>query len=427
VDIDKKLNAWRARLLAPNVDAEALGRELKVLIWEPLRPLLNGVHTVLISPDGDLNFLPWAALPGDQPGSFLVDQYAFGTVSSARQFLAWGHTQEPQARAQGLFALGGVDFEKADLGEHSRLAATAKARASGEAFGSPPLDGARLRPLPETALEVRDIAQLYRTDGPADGGVAILTGADASKQRVRVAITGRRYVHLATHGFFAREQVRSLARPVGERIALLPLDRMSRDELIGWAPGLLSGLCFAGFNNPPRDPVDSSPNSGDVLMTAEEVEMLNLAGCELVVLSACETGIGRFASGEGVMGLQRAFHLAGARNVVASLWSVEDRATQALMGRFYAHHWRDGLPPVEALRRAQLDLLHGAIELTDSTTMRDSFGAPVLSKVAEPAAAIPAERQASRRLAPRYWAGWVIGGPPVGAVTDSAPKAAKRK
>ena len=94
-------------------------------------------------------------------------------------------------------------------------------------------------------------------------------------------------------------------------------------------------------------------------MTAEEVGSLDLAGCELAVLSACETGLGRTAGGEGVLGLQRAFHQAGCRTVVASLWKVDDAATAALMTRFYDHLWGEKLSPIESLRKAQLDMLEG--------------------------------------------------------------------
>ena len=83
---------------------------------------------------------------------------------------------------------------------------------------------------------------------------------------------------------------------------------------------------------------------------------MDLRRTELVVLSACDTGLGDVAGGEGVMGLTRAFHLAGARNVVASLWKVDDRATAALMRLFYHKLWSEGKPPIKALREAQLAL-----------------------------------------------------------------------
>ena len=99
-------------------------------------------------------------------------------------------------------------------------------------------------------------------------------------------------------------------------------------------------------------------NWGENVLTAEEVGGLDLSGCELAVLSACETSLGREAGGEGVLGLQRAFHTAGARTVVASLWKVDDAATSVLMERFYTNLWVEKMPKLEALRQAQLAVLN---------------------------------------------------------------------
>jgi CHAT domain-containing protein len=107
-------------------------------------------------------------------------------------------------------------------------------------------------------------------------------------------------------------------------------------------------LVFAGANRP------DAPGRG--LVTGEALVGLDLSGLELAVLSACETGLGDVAGGEGVFGLQKAFHLAGCRAVVASLWKVDDDATAALMGLLYRGLWVDRLGPREALRRAQLAL-----------------------------------------------------------------------
>src|SRR5262249_94946 len=97
--------------------------------------------------------------------------------------------------------------------------------------------------------------------------------------------------------------------------------------------------------------------------TALEVSEMELPKLELVVLSACETGLGKSAGGEGLLGLQRGFQVAGARTVVASLWSVEDRATQALMAELYKEAWNEksSVSKAEALRRAQIALLKGTI------------------------------------------------------------------
>jgi CHAT domain-containing protein len=115
-------------------------------------------------------------------------------------------------------------------------------------------------------------------------------------------------------------------------------------------PELRSGLAFAGANR-------SALGKGDAFLTALEASELDLDRVELAVLSACETGLGKAQGGEGVLGLQRAFQLAGARTAVTSLWKVPDAATQALMSRFHRNLWEKHLGKGEALREAQLWLL----------------------------------------------------------------------
>ena len=116
-------------------------------------------------------------------------------------------------------------------------------------------------------------------------------------------------------------------------------------------PFVMSGLVLAGANV--RGP---EAGAADGLLTAEAIAGLPARKLDLVVLSACETGLGQVAGGEGVFGLQRAFHLAGSRNVIASLWKVNDEATTALMTLFYAKLWKENKPPIVALREAQLTL-----------------------------------------------------------------------
>ena len=130
---------------------------------------------------------------------------------------------------------------------------------------------------------------------------------------------------------------------------------------------------FAVANNP------KSPERG--ILTGEQLIDLDLSGLELAVLSACETGLGDVAGGEGVFGLQRAFHSAGATNVVASLWKVPDASTAALMALFYHKLWDKNLAPVEVLRQAQLELYKNPAKIPELAegfrgTFKDVPGAP---------------------------------------------------
>src|SRR5262249_43078332 len=159
-----------------------------------------------------------------------------------------------------------------------------------------------------------------------------------------------RWAHLATHGFFA-------APETGARQYLYDAKdflRGLKGERVGAAarhPLTQTGLVLASANLQGKE---AGPDGG--IVTAEALAGLNLVGLDLAVLSPCETGLGQAAGGEGVFGLQRAFHLAGTRNVVASLWKVNDDATAALMALFYHQLWKENRPPLEALRQAQLAL-----------------------------------------------------------------------
>ncbi len=163
---------------------------------------------------------------------------------------------------------------------------------------------------------------------------------------------------------------------------------------------------LAGANRPgSADPLTHDDRG---ILTAEAIAGLDLAGLVLVVLSACETGLGLGGGGEGVFGLQRAFHLAVAQNVVASLWKVDDQATAALMTIFYDRLWKQGKPPIEALREAQLTLyrnpdLAGKLAAARGTPDFDKYvQRPELSAVGG---------SSTPRCAPvRQWAAFVLSG-----------------
>jgi CHAT domain-containing protein len=145
--------------------------------------------------------------------------------------------------------------------------------------------------------------------------------------------------------------------------------------------GLLSSLALTGANSAGMG--DNALRSGDGLLTAAEVSELQLSDPDLVVLSACDTGLGSIAAGEGVMGLQRAFQTAGAKCVVGSLWQVSDEETRALMLNFYDSLWIQKLSKIEALRQAQVKMLN-----------RDKDGG----------------RPSGKRTSPYYWAAFVLSG-----------------
>jgi CHAT domain-containing protein len=198
--------------------------------------------------------------------------------------------------------------------------------------------GDALSPLPETKVELESIQSLLQKQG---WQVEMYTEEKATEEAIK-NVKGPRVLHVATHGFFLPDQ-KETRRNVEFNLPSGLEDPMVR-----------SGLYFAGAEralsgNPPAADLE------DGVLTAYEASSLNLQGTELVVLSACETGLGEMANGEGVFGLRRALHEAGAESVLMSLLRVPDLETQELMSRFYSK-WLAGQDKHEALREAQLEM-----------------------------------------------------------------------
>jgi CHAT domain-containing protein len=286
---------------------------------------------------------------------------------------------QPASAAPSLLVLGNVDF------------------------GAPPKAGTdagrafRFVPLPGTTHELESIQRTFRQHFP-DGTVRAMSGGEAAKVHLQKEAPGKRYLHLATHGFFApaglKSALDSFQIQARGRPGRSSESRSEDDTFLGVHPGLLSGLALAGANRPG----EQAGEHGGIL-TAQEVAELPLSAAELVVLSACESGLGQEAGGEGLLGLQRAFQTSGARAVVASLWQVDDAATQELMSNFYVEHWEHGKGRLEALRAAQLKLLRG------------QGGASGLRGVGAPEFPVdPSVTQSGRP--PRFWAAWVLSGEP---------------
>jgi CHAT domain-containing protein/Tfp pilus assembly protein PilF len=407
------VTAWRKDVAAgrqPDQDVAAL---LRLRLWLPLEKHLEGVHTVLIAADGALAALPFAALPGKKPGSFLVEQYAFASVGSGRQLLD-PTTTKP---SKGLLVLGGAAY-----GSRPR-----RTGAAGPAWSE----------LPGTAVEAAQVERLFHARF-AEERVQRLTGTNADRDTLLGALKQKRHLHLATHGYF--EPVRAsgalpaagivagaaapgLAGALQTLVALLAVDdpdmidrahgfdpsgRAAR--ITGRNPMLTAGLVLAGANR----------GEGESILTAEEISGLDLRGCELAVLSACETALGKQEGYQGVMGLQRAFHDAGVQNLVASLWSVSDPATSVLMEHFYEQLWDKKQSPPQALRQAQLFVLHHpavvqqrANELRTLLVKR-GIAEDVLAArgIGKKALLLPAGSGKEKRSPVAWWAPWILSGMP---------------
>jgi CHAT domain-containing protein/tetratricopeptide (TPR) repeat protein len=408
--IDDAVSQWR-QAIVHGQDSPAAA-DLRKLAWEPLaRHLPKETTTVYLAPDGALCYIPWVALPGDRPGTVLLEQYALATIPYAPFLLDRLTAPKPPGHdgtAGLLLAVGGVAYGQAPRpvdDERARLQLLAARPAETKRGGE---NG--WADLPGTRQELDAISRLA-----ASRQILRLQDAEAGTARVLLELPRARWAHIGTHGFFADPSVRSVLTPDPRLFTQIGTERIGaglRNPLV------LSGLVLAGANLP-RSEDDVMAHDDRGILTAETIAGLDLSGLDLAVLSACETGLGLVGGGEGVFGLQRAFHLAGAQNVIASLWKVDDQATAALMEIFYDRLWRQGKPPIEALREAQLALyrnpeLIGKLVAARGTPNFDKVlrATPNFDKTVQRPEPAPSSdgSSAPHRAPARQWAAFVLSG-----------------
>lgn len=364
--LDQLVDEYRRELQNPlgsKAGTSAVAQALRQRIWLPVQKHVTGKDAVLVSPDGSLGKLPFAALPGEQSGTYLIEDQAIAVVPVPQAIpVLLNYDNMPEVEGNVLI-VGGVDYDRPGpkVSKKASPFSSKKGKRTVPISPSKPVQvGGNTRthlapwtPLAATTLELSSIRDTYEQvqseAGVSSEGISLLRAGAATESAFRGQAPKHRFIHLATHGFFAPESlVSALAhREQGKRGGTT----VDTNRFIGFDPGLLSGLVLAGANNPAAD-------GDDGVLTALEVAEMDLSGVELAVLSACETGLGRVAGGEGLLGLQRSFQIAGAKSVVASLWKVDDAATSTLMGYFYQNRWAEGLETLEALRQAQLAILN---------------------------------------------------------------------
>ncbi len=313
------------------------GAALRKRLWEPLAEHLGGVNVVLVSPDGPLNGFPWAALPGSKAGTFLAHEYAFAVVPVPQLLPELLRGQPRSANEQpSLLLAGGIDFGRLDAPE---------VQARDPRLPPVPV----FKPLAGSESEVNDLRAQFEDAFP-DAPPPKRLGRDrATKQAILASAPSYRYVHLATHGFFADESEES-AVDVAQRTSVLRGGVHLPTDVTGRHPGLLSGLVFAGVNRPDKPPEET-------ILTALEAAELDLSKVELVVLSACETGRGRVAGGEGVLGLQRPSSSPGPGRSWPAYGRCRMRRRTSSCA-VYRRVWSDKpVSKAEALRQAELWML----------------------------------------------------------------------
>jgi CHAT domain-containing protein/tetratricopeptide (TPR) repeat protein len=306
---------------------------LSALLLKPLLPQVGKAKRWLISPDGNLWLLPFEALTLPD-GKFAVEKYHISYLTSGRDLLAG---PAPKVKRTAPLVLADPDYDAGTAGLPRRRSVARPG--SGEPLRAAALRLGDVPRLPGTAAEAKAIT-------PSLQGYARLTprvylGRRAREEVVKAA-RGPRVLVLCTHGFFLPDQEVKRDRPVPSRT------RASRK----WEnPLLRCGLLLAGCNNAAR-----AKSGDDGVLSGLEVVGSDLRGCELVVLSACETGLGEVQVGEGVAGLRQAFQLAGAKAVVSTLWQVPDKQSARLMALFF-RNLSKGMSKPQALRSAKLQII----------------------------------------------------------------------
>ena len=380
---------WRkTRGFQPNKGKTDWAATLGKLLWPQLKPYVNDCDTLLISPDGVLSQLAWSVLPGRKPGTYLIEDFAIGMVP-VPQLLA--ETDKPEQRTvsfgpglpvlaigdlppderrrkqpatdrgESLLLIGNVDYDAA-----ANLAAGADvpSKPQGGRFNFAPLKG--------TAAEVQALEDRFKQQF-SDGKLTLLDKTTATEEAFWREAPRHRWLHIATHGFFAPPIIKSaLAAQAQDDPTARPGKGVSIFHV-----GFLNGLAFTGAN------VGATGGGDDGILTATELSVMDLSNVEVAVLSGCETGLGEIRDGEGSFGMQRALQVAGVGTTIGSLWTVSDAKTNLLMQRFYANLWDKKLSKLESLREAQLWLLR--------TGGDEKAVAP-------------------KRLSPHYWAAFTLSG-----------------
>lgn len=276
------------------------GEELRKRIWDPLADATKDAQLLLVVPDGLLNLIPFASLPVDD--GYLVDKGpVVHMLTSERDLLAEENTQ----KKSGLLALGGPAFDARSIQAAAQTSAPLRGETlRGETIGCDEFQKMVFPQLPGATAEANDLAGSWKKWNQNEH-LSLMTGADATRDRFLAESGSNRILHIATHAFI-------LNRSCGNGNPLLH-----------------SGLVFAGANQ----------NRDASILTAQQIASLDLNGVDWAVLSACNTGNGVLADGEGVLGLERAFRLAGAHSVVMTLWPVDDEVTRQYMRELYLNRF----------------------------------------------------------------------------------------
>lgn len=317
---------------------------LKQHLWAPIEPHLKGIKTIHYAPSGLIHRINLAALP-DGDGRIISDRYTVSLMVSTRQLT---HRQTPTAAAAGndydALLFGAIQYNMESLPPDTIPADSTRVEPRGLSFADTQPDW-RNGEWPPLKYSEKEISEIISTLQKAGIKHRAYTGSDATEQIFKQAgnssAPSPRILHVSTHGYFFPD-----SRQTKNAESTASAYKMSEHPMIR------SGIIMAGGNLAWK--TGRAPHQReDGILTAYEISQLDLSKTELVVLSACETGLGDIVGNEGVYGLQRAFRMAGVSYVLMSLWQVPDYHTQELMTLFYKKWLEEKLPLHQALTAAQ--------------------------------------------------------------------------
>ncbi|PIP71335.1 MAG: hypothetical protein COW90_00535 [Nitrospirae bacterium CG22_combo_CG10-13_8_21_14_all_44_11] len=336
----------RIKAIGKTPDKAALDKAARAIYDIAIKPLekyIKGRKQLFISPDGNLNLIPFEALVTPS-NKYLMEEYTISYISAGRDIIRFTDTNIAKGDALIIadpdYDMGLVERDK--MTKEMKVAKTIRGGLSKDVFNI------SFDRLPDTKQEADAIEKVLKNKKKLK--VKNYQGKNAIEEMIFSAETPK-ILHLATHGYFLNdEELKGSSETRGITIKLKE-DFMAKDETINIEnPMLRSGIVFSGVN------ASLKAGRDEGMMSAEKILGLNLKGTDLVVLSACETGVGDVKNGEGVFGLKRAFILSGAKTLVMSLWSVPSAETTELMTDFYTL-LADGKPKAEALRQAKLNMM----------------------------------------------------------------------
>ncbi len=315
--------------------------------WKTIAEKIRDTKTVYVSLAGVYNNINLNTLYNPETGKYLFEEKDIRIVNSARDFVLskerlsceTGAKKQYSSTTSSLYGFpdfNGNTTTSVDISDY--LASTRDLHAM--RIDSLTRGGLKASPLPATKIEIEQIATTFQKNGWT---VNTFTGDKASETNIKREVSPR-VLHVATHGYFFED---------------IPLDTtenrflgMDRKRVVE-DPMLRSGLLLTGANKTLQG---EEPKGENGLLSAAEASLLDLRETELVVLSACETGKGEVKNSEGVYGLRKAFADAGAKNIIMSLWKVDDKVTQEFMTRFYEIWLNDKTTIREAFNRTQLEI-----------------------------------------------------------------------